>query len=462
MLRRRVKQIVSRGLATSVSTRHFWKRRGQDDGIPEQPVYQDPVGSQSYAEPLTAEPEAYERPPPPPDLHAMPQEPVFGGRLNSMPPPPPPPPMEDPRADQSDSGRGQSAGFQWRAYLFSGISALITVSLFDWFYRRMQRIPDGPSWDSSELRQRVQSRHLCCLLCNADRMHPADTFMHSVVLLSEFDDNGVAGIIINKPMLDADGDPVTVKDLIPKKQHELFDIELADNPLMLGGPVGLQPTIEQGKAQKPTLDANIVLIHRIPNVKGPIAMFAPGIYVGGDYSDIRRKIRYGEASPKDVMVVIGRSGWWPYQLEAEVQRGSWNVFAVDPRPRDRLTHETTVPPAPHRSAKQASESGHSREGHQYLKDFDPSRVAACSAFALATSSELVGRRKKVSKVFPAASESKAENSADGAVDVTHKPMKENSPPPLTELHPYISWKQLREIIPKESTGITEFEVPSAV
>ena len=121
-------------------------------------------------------------------------------------------------------------------------------------------------------------------------------FKRSVILLTEHNEQGSMGFILNRPT-----------DL--KLQDALDDFPSFDAPLYFGGPV--QPEIMQ-------------FIHKIPNLDESIEI-KKGIFWGGNFDKLKFMIDIGQVQPSDIRFFIGYSGWAPLQLEQEIIRKSWIV-----------------------------------------------------------------------------------------------------------------------------------------
>ncbi len=120
-------------------------------------------------------------------------------------------------------------------------------------------------------------------------------FARSVVLLTEHNDDGTIGFILNKP--------------ISHKIHEIVDgFPEFDAPVYLGGPV-----------QRDSLH----FIHRIESLAEDGDEIAPGVYWGGNFEKLKRMIRLGIVHSDDIRFFVGYSGWGPRQLQDEMEMKSW-------------------------------------------------------------------------------------------------------------------------------------------
>lgn len=150
-------------------------------------------------------------------------------------------------------------------------------------------------------------------------------FRHSVILVLRRDDHGTIGIIINKPLYSVEGSYLPVWSVVPSNFHPLFNSALAQNSVMIGGPVASAPSQKQA----------LFLVHKINNVTDATSI-GDGLFMSGKLDEIDAKIRAGEASASDCMVVLGYAGWGTGQLEGEIAQGAW-VTATHPSMREVST-----------------------------------------------------------------------------------------------------------------------------
>ncbi|MCB9186566.1 MAG: YqgE/AlgH family protein [Flavobacteriales bacterium] len=122
-------------------------------------------------------------------------------------------------------------------------------------------------------------------------------FKRSVVLLTEHNERGSFGLILNKPI------PMYLNEAIENAPR--FDSKLA-----LGGPV-----------QKETLHYLHLLGNKIPNSTEVM----DGIYWGGDFETVKELIISGDLRPNNIRMFVGYSGWAEGQLNHEMESKSWIV-----------------------------------------------------------------------------------------------------------------------------------------
>jgi putative transcriptional regulator len=129
-------------------------------------------------------------------------------------------------------------------------------------------------------------------------------FKRSVVLLSEHNEEGTVGYVLNQKS------DFLLKDLVP-------DFEGATNPVYVGGPVG---------------NDTLHFIHRCYDKMLSGTEIANGIYWGGNYETLKLLINNHEIEENEVMFFVGYSGWDVGQLDKELEQNSWlvtNKYSVD-------------------------------------------------------------------------------------------------------------------------------------
>lgn len=122
-------------------------------------------------------------------------------------------------------------------------------------------------------------------------------FKRSVVLLTQHDDEGTIGFILNHPSA------LLLKDLIP-------ELEQADFPVYIGGPVATD---------------TIHFIHRCYDKLNDGEEIAKGVYWGGNFEALRVLIDTRQIDETEVKFFIGYSGWAAEQLQNELVENTWIV-----------------------------------------------------------------------------------------------------------------------------------------
>jgi len=137
-----------------------------------------------------------------------------------------------------------------------------------------------------------------------------DVFKRSVVYITEHNDKGSVGFIINKPM------NVKISSVI----EDFPDFEAK---VYYGGPVQ-QDMLNFFHKSGDLLDGGVEL--------------KDGIFWGGDFETLKLLIECGDLNPKDVRFFLGYAGWAPNQLDDELKTNSWilnksrldDVFSKEP------------------------------------------------------------------------------------------------------------------------------------
>ena len=124
-----------------------------------------------------------------------------------------------------------------------------------------------------------------------------DIFKRSVILLTENDENGTVGFIINKPLR--------------LKIHEVVeDFPNFDAIVHLGGPV--QPDM-------------LNFIHKAGDIIDGGYEISNGIYWGGNFETFKILAEAGSLNPSDIRFFLGYAGWNPNQLKNELKTNSWYI-----------------------------------------------------------------------------------------------------------------------------------------
>lgn len=134
-------------------------------------------------------------------------------------------------------------------------------------------------------------------------------FGGTVVYVCEHNENGVLGVVINKPT-----------DMTMQVLFERIDLKIdarldghVDEPIMFGGPVQ---------------DDRGFVLHT------PGQRYSSSLTVTDDVAfttsiDVLEAVAAGDGPPR-MLVSIGYSGWSPGQLEDEIGRNGWLTVGADP------------------------------------------------------------------------------------------------------------------------------------
>ena len=136
-----------------------------------------------------------------------------------------------------------------------------------------------------------------------------DKFKKSVIVMLENDKDGAFGLVINKPLGTV---PMAVL-LDPannsyEEREKLYDIKM---PIFWGGPV----------------DSTQIFILHSKEYKSKTTKNYGDISISQDYKillDVAKK-----KGPKNILIILGYSGWGSGQLEGEMERDHWLLSEID-------------------------------------------------------------------------------------------------------------------------------------
>ncbi len=127
--------------------------------------------------------------------------------------------------------------------------------------------------------------------------HLSDFFSRTVIFMTEYNENGSLGFVINKPIEES------INEIIE-------DFPEFGARVMLGGPV--QTEI-------------INFIHRSGSlIEGGIEI-SNGIYWGGNFDTLKILAGANKLHPEDFIFFLGYSGWSAGQLDDELKENTWIV-----------------------------------------------------------------------------------------------------------------------------------------
>ena len=135
-------------------------------------------------------------------------------------------------------------------------------------------------------------------------------FKRTIILLSDHNDDGTVGFILNKPTQF-------------RVHHLLEDFPEFDAPVYFGGPVQVN---------------SLQFIHRAGKILEDSTEICDGLYWGGSFEILKLLIEAKQVQPSDFRFFIGYSGWEAGQLGEEIKISSWivtptntdNVFSDEP------------------------------------------------------------------------------------------------------------------------------------
>ncbi len=123
-------------------------------------------------------------------------------------------------------------------------------------------------------------------------------FIGSIILITEYNDAGAMGVVINK--------------LFEKPLNALAEFShCAAFPLYAGGPVDQE---------------HLFFIHRRPDLIPNGDPITDELYFGGDFKQAIAHINQHNLDEGGIKVCIGYCGWDNGELEAEIEEGSWRVM----------------------------------------------------------------------------------------------------------------------------------------
>jgi putative transcriptional regulator len=122
-------------------------------------------------------------------------------------------------------------------------------------------------------------------------------FKRSVILLTEHNEEGTIGFVLNQPS------NLLLKDLIP-------DLWQANYTVYVGGPVEMD---------------TIHFIHRCYDKFNSGEEIANGVYWGGNFETLKILINNNAIAETEVKFFVGYSGWREEQLNTEIDENTWIV-----------------------------------------------------------------------------------------------------------------------------------------
>ncbi len=143
----------------------------------------------------------------------------------------------------------------------------------------------------------------------ANRSMPDPRFWQTIILLTQHDDTGTVGIVINRPTA------VTLADVAP----EFAMPQAKHHVIYFGGPVALH-TLSFFVRRKGVANTEAVL---------------EGVYRGHQPATLTQLLA-SEIAAHELRLYAGYAGWAPGQLAAEIKAGGWRLFMADP---DWVFHE---------------------------------------------------------------------------------------------------------------------------
>jgi putative transcriptional regulator len=124
-----------------------------------------------------------------------------------------------------------------------------------------------------------------------------DYFSKSVVVLCDHNEEGTFGFVLN--------------NFIEQELSEIIeDFPSFDCKVSIGGPIETDM---------------LFFLHSKPDLISDSIEIIPGLFMGGDFKQVKELILKDELDCKDIKFFLGYSGWGEGQLGDEIKNNSWFV-----------------------------------------------------------------------------------------------------------------------------------------
>ena len=127
-------------------------------------------------------------------------------------------------------------------------------------------------------------------------------FKRSIVLLTEHNEEGSIGFVLNKPV------NMQIEEVIS-------DFPPFNCHISIGGPVNTN---------------TVHYLHTLGELVPNSVHIQGNIFWGGDFETLKSLIRDGLVLENQIRFFLGYSGWTPHQLEDELTQNSWLVSNITP------------------------------------------------------------------------------------------------------------------------------------
>lgn len=127
-------------------------------------------------------------------------------------------------------------------------------------------------------------------------------FKRSIVFLTEHNDEGSIGFVLNKPV------NLQIEEII--NDFPPFDCNIS-----IGGPVSTN---------------TVHYIHTLGNLIPNSVHVCDNIYWGGNFEALKNMIQQKGIIKNQIRFFLGYSGWMPKQLDEELSQNSWLVSKIKP------------------------------------------------------------------------------------------------------------------------------------
>jgi putative transcriptional regulator len=128
-------------------------------------------------------------------------------------------------------------------------------------------------------------------------------FKRSVVFLTEHNEEGTVGFVLNKPI------DMRIEDVMQ-------DFPSIDSGISVGGPVNTN---------------TVHYIHTLGEKLPDSVHVKSNIWWGGNFDALKEMIIAGQVKGHELRFFLGYSGWSPNQLEDEIHQNAWLVGEIPPQ-----------------------------------------------------------------------------------------------------------------------------------
>ena len=122
-------------------------------------------------------------------------------------------------------------------------------------------------------------------------------FKRSFVLLTEHNEDGSIGFVLNNPI------DFSLMDIL--KDFPKFEANIS-----LGGPVST---------------STVHFIHSLGDIIPDSQHVFDNIFWGGNFDEITNMVKSGMVKSNQLRFFVGYSSWYPDQLKSEIERNSWLI-----------------------------------------------------------------------------------------------------------------------------------------
>ena len=184
--------------------------------------------------------------------------------------------------------------------LFSGLRADIQARDFTRDFHRADNY--SPNEEASGVNEQVRLARGVILIAKKSMTEP--NFAKTVLLITEYDDTGTLGLVLNRPL-----EKLAV-EILPQLQ----ELELDSLNLYLGGPVRLN---------------SLRLLVQTGLDLGEDYQVIDNVFQITDLQGVRHLLLQQGMGQFSLRLYAGYAGWYPGQLEKELLRGDWHLSRVD-------------------------------------------------------------------------------------------------------------------------------------